>query len=169
MTNEEAIHAIKCNYPPENYSRLREALDMAMLLLAAAPAPLINWIPYDQANPPEYGDDKQYFVCNGKYADVAGFHKFADDDQPEWYLPDCCALNGNGDVTHYAHINLPGRIKQMNRPEVEGKEAEWKKVLRDMKDHGVITSAMQKSLNGKVSVWCYDQTHIEVGEDTDNA
>lgn len=30
MTNEEAIGAIKCNYPPENYTRLREALDMAI-------------------------------------------------------------------------------------------------------------------------------------------
>ena len=30
MTNEEAINAIKCNYPPENYTILREALDMAI-------------------------------------------------------------------------------------------------------------------------------------------
>lgn len=30
MTYEEAIKAIKCNYPPERYSMLREALDMAM-------------------------------------------------------------------------------------------------------------------------------------------
>ena len=30
MTNKEAIKAIKCNYPPENYTILREALDMAM-------------------------------------------------------------------------------------------------------------------------------------------
>ena len=30
MTYEEAINAIKCNYPPEHYSMLREALDMAM-------------------------------------------------------------------------------------------------------------------------------------------
>ena len=30
MTNKEAINAIKCNYPPENYTILREALDMAM-------------------------------------------------------------------------------------------------------------------------------------------
>lgn len=56
----------------------------------------------------------------------------------------------------------------MIRSEVESKETEWKKTLRDMQEHGVITIAMQKSLNGKVSVWCYDQTHIEVGEETDN-
>lgn len=30
MTNKEAIEVIKCNYPPENYTRLREALDMAI-------------------------------------------------------------------------------------------------------------------------------------------
>ena len=30
MTNKEAIEAIKCNYPPENYTRLREALDKAI-------------------------------------------------------------------------------------------------------------------------------------------
>ena len=30
MTYEEAINAIKCNYPPEHYSMLREALDMAI-------------------------------------------------------------------------------------------------------------------------------------------
>ena len=36
MTNEEAINAIKCNYPPENYTRLREALDMAIEALKKA-------------------------------------------------------------------------------------------------------------------------------------
>ena len=30
MTYEEAIKAIKCNYPPEHYSMLREALDIAL-------------------------------------------------------------------------------------------------------------------------------------------
>lgn len=30
MTRKEAIDAIKCNYPPEHYSILREALDMAI-------------------------------------------------------------------------------------------------------------------------------------------
>lgn len=33
MTNEEAIQAIKSNYPPESYSILREALDLAIKLL----------------------------------------------------------------------------------------------------------------------------------------
>ncbi|GIO42504.1 hypothetical protein [Paenibacillus apis] len=30
LSNEEAIQAIKSNYPPESYTMLREALDMAM-------------------------------------------------------------------------------------------------------------------------------------------
>lgn len=30
LSNEEAIQAIKANYPPESYTVLREALDMAM-------------------------------------------------------------------------------------------------------------------------------------------
>ena len=33
MTNQEAIETIEANYPPKNYSMLREALDMAMVLL----------------------------------------------------------------------------------------------------------------------------------------
>jgi hypothetical protein len=33
ITPKEAIEAIKNNYPPENYSILREALDLAIKLL----------------------------------------------------------------------------------------------------------------------------------------
>lgn len=33
MTNKEAIEAINANYPPENYTMLREALDMAIAML----------------------------------------------------------------------------------------------------------------------------------------
>lgn len=33
MTNQEVIETIKANYPPENYSMLREALDIAIALL----------------------------------------------------------------------------------------------------------------------------------------
>ena len=33
MTSEEAIKTIKANYPPENYTLLREALDLAIKLL----------------------------------------------------------------------------------------------------------------------------------------
>lgn len=33
MDYSEAIKVIKSNYPPENYTRLREALDLAMNVL----------------------------------------------------------------------------------------------------------------------------------------
>jgi hypothetical protein len=33
MNYKEAIEAIKANYPPENYSILREALDLAIIVL----------------------------------------------------------------------------------------------------------------------------------------
>ena len=33
MTYQEAIETIKSNYPPENYTMLRESLDMSMELL----------------------------------------------------------------------------------------------------------------------------------------
>lgn len=35
MTHEEAIKAIKSNYPPETYTVLREALDLAIARLEA--------------------------------------------------------------------------------------------------------------------------------------
>ena len=35
MTNQEAVETIKANYPPENYSMLREALGIALALLKA--------------------------------------------------------------------------------------------------------------------------------------
>lgn len=33
MTNQEAIETIEANYPPENYSMLREALNIALALM----------------------------------------------------------------------------------------------------------------------------------------
>ena len=37
MTNEEAIEAIKCNWPDSRYTILREALDMAVKALEDVP------------------------------------------------------------------------------------------------------------------------------------
>ena len=39
MTNEEAIEAIKCNWPDSRYTILREALDMAISALRAQQEP----------------------------------------------------------------------------------------------------------------------------------
>ena len=46
LSNTEAIEAIKKNYPPENYSVLREALDMAIEALE-----LTRWIPVSERLP----------------------------------------------------------------------------------------------------------------------
>ena len=42
MTNNEAIEAINANYPPENYTILREALDMALALLKEQEARILQ-------------------------------------------------------------------------------------------------------------------------------
>ena len=42
MTNEEAIKAIKANWPPENYSILREALTLAIHALGEKEPPSKN-------------------------------------------------------------------------------------------------------------------------------
>ncbi len=46
MTRQEAIEAIKANYPPKHYSILCEALDMAMDVMAAS-----TWIPCSEKLP----------------------------------------------------------------------------------------------------------------------
>lgn len=40
MTNNEAIKVIKANWPPENYSILREALTLAICVLSEEDQPL---------------------------------------------------------------------------------------------------------------------------------
>lgn len=73
MTNKEAIEVIKCNYPPENYTRLREALDMTIEALEKADK--YRWHdlrknPDDLPEADEYGRSEFVFVMTGT---------------PEWY------------------------------------------------------------------------------------
>ena len=73
ITNKEAIKAIKCNYPPENYTVLREALDMAIETLRKADK--YKWHdlrknPDDLPEADEYGRSEFVFVMTGT---------------PEWY------------------------------------------------------------------------------------
>ena len=68
MTNEEAIKAIKCNYPPENYTRLREALDMAVETLKKTDK--YRWHdlrknPDDLPEADEYGCSEYVLVMTG--------------------------------------------------------------------------------------------------------
>ena len=51
MTNEEAIKAIKANYPSGGYEDLRKALDMAIKALEDS-----RWIPVTERLPEEIGD-----------------------------------------------------------------------------------------------------------------
>lgn len=53
---QEAIKAIKSNYPPSNYSMLREALDLAIILLERATPKKPNWIYDDEPLCPNCGE-----------------------------------------------------------------------------------------------------------------
>lgn len=48
--------------------------------------------------------------------------------------------------------------------EVERLENKWRTVVGEMFIEGVISQRQQKSLNQKISVWCYDKTHEPVKE-----
>lgn len=85
MTNEEAIHAIKSNYPPERYTMLREALDMAMELLAADPTPV-------QPDTPKVGDkvrtNTAWKHLEGVVTGVSKYHAMVDFGFPvEFEIP----------------------------------------------------------------------------------
>lgn len=59
MTNEDAIKTIKCNYPPENYTILREALDMAIEAIEKQMKP--KWNKTSEVKPTE---EKEYLCCS---------------------------------------------------------------------------------------------------------
>ena len=77
MNREEAINVIKCNYPPEHYSMLREALDMAIEELEQT-----RWIPVTERLPENEQEveitytskhwktgEPLYFTCRAFYTD----------------------------------------------------------------------------------------------------
>ena len=91
MTREEAIDAIKCNYPAENYSMLREALDMAIEALEGIKDEKGYWTGYDGQYcsvcglPWNYhmtmnGDDIGYFDPMPKFCPNCGAKMRSDDD-----------------------------------------------------------------------------------------
>lgn len=53
---QEAIKAIKSNYPPSNYSMLREALDLSIELLEKATPKKPHWIYDDEPLCPYCGE-----------------------------------------------------------------------------------------------------------------
>lgn len=62
---------------------------------------MINWIKYDPENPPETG---RYLISDETDVEVGMI--FAD----QWYSDGDMGM-GHSEVTHYAHINLPGDDK----------------------------------------------------------
>ena len=91
MTREEAINAIKCNYPPEHYSMLREALDMAIEALKGIKDEKGYWTGYDGQYcsvcklPWNYymtddGDDWGYFDPMPKFCPNCGAKMRSDED-----------------------------------------------------------------------------------------
>lgn len=64
---------------------------------------MIPWIKYDPENPPQ--DGIEYLVTDGHRAGVAYLYNF---EIINWFIPDALPIDKSEDVTHYAHINLPG-------------------------------------------------------------
>lgn len=84
MTNEEAIKAIKDNYPPSEYSILREALDMSMEALRNQS----EWhdLKKDPTDLPKWNYDVLIALDNfgfGWHFYTVGFY---DSDRNEWKL-----------------------------------------------------------------------------------
>ncbi|KWX71602.1 hypothetical protein AMQ84_27150 [Paenibacillus riograndensis] len=60
---------------------------------------MIHWIKYDLANPPK---DYTYIVTNGRHWEKAAWLK------GQWWILNNASTVNVKDITHYAHINLPG-------------------------------------------------------------
>lgn len=80
MTREKAVEVIKSNYPPEHYSMLREALDIAMEAIEALEQ--TRWIPVTEILPENEQEveityvridwktgEPLYFTCRAFYTD----------------------------------------------------------------------------------------------------
>ena len=67
LSNTEAIEAIRKNYPPENYSVLREALDMAIEALERT-----RWIPVSEQLPKK---NQPVLITDGKTVGLTLFYQ----------------------------------------------------------------------------------------------
>ena len=71
MTNQEAIDAIKANYPDERYAMLREALDMAIEALKEQDPKVMSLKELEETKDPVYielrtkDDDDKALTCFG--------------------------------------------------------------------------------------------------------
>ena len=106
MTREDAIEAIKCNWPDSRYTILREALDMAISALRQQEHP--QWISVKDRLPDCMGE--VLVIVSGKPHEnvtLDGAYEIAEYDPVEgWILemwPEWCS----GVVTHWMPLPEP--------------------------------------------------------------
>ena len=102
MTREEAIEAIKCNWPDSRYTILREALDMAISALReqdVANKDVEKWISVKDRLP----EPKKLVLCI--YKDINGVHYGFSRYQYDnvWYVSN----EGMPEVTHWMPMPEP--------------------------------------------------------------
>ena len=106
MTREEAIEAIKCNWPDSRYTILREALDMAISALRQQEHP--QWISVKDRLP-DYMGEVLVIVSGKPHENITldGAYEIAEYDPVEgWILemwPEWCS----GVVTHWMPLPEP--------------------------------------------------------------
>ena len=106
MTIEEAIQAIKCNWPDSRYTILREALDMAISALRQREHP--QWISVKDRLP-DYMGEVLVIVSGKPHENITldGAYEIAEYDPVEgWILemwPEWCS----GVVTHWMPLPEP--------------------------------------------------------------
>ena len=106
MTIEEAIEAIKCNWPDSRYTILREALDMAISAIRQQEHP--QWISVKDRLP-DYMGEVLVIVSGKPHENITldGAYEIAEYDPVEgWILemwPEWCS----GVVTHWMPLPEP--------------------------------------------------------------
>lgn len=104
MTREEAINAIKCNYPPEHYSMLREALDMAIKELEERKT--TKWNKTSEVEPTE---EKQYLCC--KMFTTRPFFKILHWSNDLYEVDDCDFYDCKGKSGFYGYSSEYGHYE----------------------------------------------------------
>ena len=99
MTNEEAIEAIKCNWPDSRYTILREALDMAISALRQ------QWISVKDRLPDQtYPAQKVLFITKTGGLFIGCYYKATAYDQFNGWYSMCVRIDN---VTHWMPLPEP--------------------------------------------------------------
>ena len=102
MTNEEAIEAIKCNWPDSRYTILREALDMAISAIRQQWISVKDRLP-DQTDPAQ----KVLFITKTGGLFIGCYYKATAYDQFNGWYSMCVRIDN---VTHW--IPLPEKPEE---------------------------------------------------------